>query len=64
MNHQEILALPLDQISAYVEEQVKNGCDRVAVLKEIASVRKDVTLLSVNDNEATFQEKVRVTLAP
>lgn len=62
MNHQEILALPLDQVSAYVEEQVKNGGDRVAVLKEIASARKDVTLLSVNDDTTTFQEKVRVTL--
>ena len=62
MNHQEILALPLEQISVYVEEQVRNGGDRVAVLKEIASARKDVTLLSVNDDTTTFQEKVRVTL--
>ncbi|MGF1482004.1 MAG: hypothetical protein ACFB4I_21405 [Cyanophyceae cyanobacterium] len=64
MNHQEILGLPLDQISVYVEEQVRNGGDRVAVIKEIASARRDVTLLSLKDDRVTFEEKIKQALTP
>lgn len=53
MNSLEILALPLDQISACVEQQVIQGRDRTLVLKEIASVRRD---------EIVFQKKVNSAL--
>ena len=62
MSDVEIMHLDHDQIPAYVESQVALGRDRVSVLKEIASTRSDVILLSVREDESTFLQKVEATL--
>lgn len=62
MNQTDILNLAHEQIPTYVEQQVALGRDRLSVIKEIAALRNDVTLLSVKDDEATFQQKVRASL--
>ncbi len=58
-----LLNLTHDQIATYVEQQVALGRDRVSVVREIAALRKDVTLLSVREDETTFQQKVKATLS-
>ena len=62
MNQTNILNLTHDQIPTYVEQQVALGCDRVSVVREIAALRTDVTLLSVQEDESTFQQKVKAAL--
>ena len=62
MNLVEIIHLAHDEIPSYVENQVALGRDRVSVLKEIAALRKDVILLSVREDESTFQQKVKAAL--
>lgn len=62
MTQANILNLTYDQIPTYVEQQVALGRDRVSVLREIAALRKDITLLSVREDETIFQQKVRATL--
>ena len=47
MTQANILNLTHAQIPTYVEQQVALGRDRVSVLREIAALRKDITLLSV-----------------
>lgn len=59
MNALEIMHLEHEQILPYVETQAALGRDRVSILKEIAALRKDVTLLSVADDENTFQQKIQ-----
>ena len=62
MTQTNILNLTHDQIPSYVEQQVALGRNRVSVVREIAALRKDVTLLSVREDETTFQHKVKATL--
>lgn len=62
MNSSEIMHLEHNQIPAYVETQAALGRDRVAVLKEIAALRKDVTLLSVADEQNTFYHKIKAAI--
>lgn len=62
MTQADVLSPTHDQISTYVEQQVALGRDRVSILKEIAAFRNDVTLLSVREDETTFQRKVKATL--
>ena len=62
MTQANILNLTHDQIPTYVEQQVALGRDRVFVVKEIAAMREDITLLSVREDETIFQQKVRATL--
>lgn len=62
MTSANVLNLTHDQIPIYVEQQVALGRDRVSVVREIAALRKDVTLLSVREDETTFQQKVKATL--
>lgn len=62
MNSSEIMHLKHEQIPAYVETQAALGRDRVSVLKEIAALRKDVTLLSVADEQDTFQQKIEANI--
>lgn len=40
----------------------EKNSDRVSVLKEIAALRKDVTLLSVADDKNTFQQKIQAAI--
>lgn len=54
--------LSRDRIPTYVENQAVLGRDRVSVLKEIATLRNDVILLSVREDESTFQQKVKAAL--
>ena len=63
MNQTNILNLTHEQIPTYVEQQVALGCDRVSVVREIAALRTDVTLLSVREDESTFQQKVKAALS-
>ena len=63
MTSASLLNLTHDQIPTYVERQVALGRDRVFVVREIAALRKDVTLLSVREDETTFQQKVKATLS-
>lgn len=51
-----------EQIPAYVETQAALGRDRVSILKEIAALRNDVTLLSVADEQDTFRQKIEATI--
>ena len=62
MTQVHILNLTYDQIPLYVEQQVALGHNRVSVIREIAALRTDVTLLSVREDETTFQQKVKATL--
>jgi len=62
MTQANILNLTHDQIPTFVEQQVSLGRDRVSVVREIAALRKDVTLLSVREDKITFQQKVKATL--
>ncbi len=62
MNSSEIMRLEHNQIPAYVETQAALGRDRVSVLKEIAALRKDVTLLSVADDQSTFHQKLQAAI--
>lgn len=62
MTQTNILNLTHDQIPTYVEQQVALGRNRVSVVREIAAKRKDVTLLSVREDEITFHAKVKATL--
>lgn len=62
MSSVEIMHLSHDQIPAYVESQVALGRDRVSILKEIAALRSDVILLSVREDESTFQQKIEAAL--
>lgn len=62
MTQANILNLTHDQIPTYVEQQVALGRDRVSVAREIAALRKDITLLSVREDETIFQQKVKATL--
>lgn len=62
MNSIEIMHLDHEQIPSYVENQVALGRDRVSVLKEIAALRTDIILLSVRDDESTFQQKIKAAL--
>ncbi len=62
MNSVEIMHLTHDKIPSYVENQVALGHDRVSVLKEIAALRNDVILLSVREDESTFQQKIKAAL--
>ena len=62
MNLVEIMHLDHEQIPTYVESQAALGRDRVSVLKEIAALRNDVILLSVREDESTFQQKVKAAL--
>lgn len=64
MNSAEIIHLNHDQIPTYVENQAALGRDRVSVLKEIAALRNDIILLSVREDETTFQKKVKAALKP
>ncbi|WP_250126302.1 hypothetical protein [Chroococcidiopsis sp. CCMEE 29] len=64
MNRVEIMHLSHAQIPAYVENQVALGRDRVSILKEIAALRNDIVLLSVRDDESTFQQKLQAALKP
>jgi len=62
MTQTDIMNLAHDQIPTYVEQQVALGRNRVVVVREIAALRKDVALLSVQEDETTFQQKVKATL--
>lgn len=62
MNQVEIMQIEHEQIPAYVESQAALGRDRASILKEIAALRNDIVLLSVQDDEATFQQKVKAAL--
>lgn len=62
MNPAEIMHIEHEQIPAYVENQVALGRDRASILKEIAALRNDIVLLSVQDDETTFQQKVKAAL--
>ncbi len=62
MTQATIVNLTHDQIPTYVEQQVALGRDRVSVVKEIAAMREDITLLSVREDETIFQQKVKATL--
>lgn len=62
MNSTEIMHLDHEQIAAYVESQAELGCARASVLKEIAALRKDVTLLSVADDQNAFQQKIKAAI--
>jgi hypothetical protein len=64
MNQVEIMHLSHEQIPAYVENQVALGRERVSILKEIAALRNDIVLLSVRDDEITFQQKLQAALKP
>ena len=62
MTSANIINLTHHQIPTYVEQQVVLGRDRVSVIREIAALRKDITLLSVREDETAFQRKVKVAL--
>lgn len=62
MTQTNILNLTHDQIPTYVEQQVALGHDRVSVIREIANLRNDVTLLSVREDKLIFEQKVKATL--
>lgn len=62
MNSIEIMHLDHEQVPSYVQNQVTLGRDRVSVLKEIAALRIDIILLSVRDDESTFQQKIKAAL--
>lgn len=62
MTQANILNLTHDQIPTYGEQQVALGRVRVSVVREIAALRKDITLLSVREDETIFQQKVKATL--
>lgn len=62
MSNIEIMHLDHERIAAYVEYQVAQGRDRVSVLKEIASTRSDVILLSVREDKTTFLQKIEAAL--
>lgn len=62
MSDVEIMHLDHERIPAYVENQVALGRDHVSVLKEIASLRTDVILLSVREDESTFLQKIQAAL--
>lgn len=62
MNSSEIMHLKHEQIPTYVETQAALGRDRVSILKEIAALRNDVTLLSVADEQDTFRQKIEATI--
>jgi len=62
MNSSEIMHLDHAQLPAYVETQVALGRDRVSLLKEIAALRNDIVLLSVQEDETTFHQKIKAAL--